>query len=296
MQAVTEIEISGLPVFARGKVRTAYDLGARLLVVATDRISAFDYVLPTGIPDKGKILTATSAYWFRALEHVSKHHMISTDPSDFPPEAARYTDLLRHRTMLVKKARRIDLECIVRGFLSGSAWKDYEATGKVAGHALPEGLAAGARLERPLFTPSTKSSEGHDRNITIDEMDLMLGADVAGQIAERSLSLFEEARRIADAKGITIVDTKFEFGWIDSEICLIDEIFTPDSSRFLARIAGSSRPINLDKQFVRDYLESVGWDKQPPAPGLPAEIVAEARRRYLSVLESLTGETPSWAR
>ena len=296
MQSITEIAIPGLTVFARGKVRTAYDLGTRLLVVASDRISAFDYVLPTGIPDKGKILTAISAYWFRTLQHISKHHMISTDPADFPPEAAAYVDLLRDRTMLVKKARRIDLECIVRGYLSGSAWKDYSATGRVAGRPLPKGLARNARLEVPLFTPSTKSSEGHDRNITLEEMDLMFGADVGRQLAERSLNLFDEARRIADAKGITIVDTKFEFGWIDEEIALIDEALTPDSSRFLAWAEGACPTISLDKQYVRDYLESIGWDKQPPAPSLPAEIVTEARRRYLSILETLTGERPAWAK
>jgi phosphoribosylaminoimidazole-succinocarboxamide synthase len=197
--------------------------------------------------------------------------------------------------MLVRKAERIDMECIVRGYLSGSAWKEYEATGKVAGLELPRGLGPNARLDLPMFTPSTKSDEGHDRNITISEMSQILGAALGRELVARSLRLFEEARRIAEPKGITIVDTKFEFGYVAGELVLIDEAFTPDSSRFLVREQGASQPINLDKQFIRDYLESTGWDKSPPAPELPPEIVTEARRRYLVILNRLMGGRPSWA-
>lgn len=295
MQALTGVDISGLTLFSRGKVRNVYDFGDRLLIVASDRISAFDCVLPTGIPDKGKILTAISAFWFAQLERISPHHMLSTDLRDFPAAAARHGDLLRGRSMLVRKAERIDIECIVRGYLAGSAWKEYKATGKVAGLEIPRGLHLNAQLDSPMFTPSIKSDTGHDRNITIPEMNEILGAGLGGELIERSLGLFREARRIAEPKGITIVDTKFEFGHVAGELVLIDEAFTPDSSRFLAREEGASEPINLDKQLIRDYLEGTGWDKNPPAPELPPEIVTEARRRYLLILERLTGGRPSWA-
>ncbi|MFH1220644.1 MAG: phosphoribosylaminoimidazolesuccinocarboxamide synthase [Candidatus Eisenbacteria bacterium] len=296
MQTLTSVDISGLRVFSRGKVRNVYDLGEQLLVLASDRISAFDHVLATGIPDKGKSLTAISAFWFRRLEHLCPHHMISTSVDDFPPEVRQHRDLVRDRSMLVWKARRIDMECIVRGYLAGSAWKDYVQTGKVAGLDLPGGLGLNSRLDRPIFTPSTKSDAGHDRNITVVEMFGSLGEDLGRAIMERSLALFEEARRLADTKGITIVDTKFEFGHLGDRLIVIDEIFTPDSSRFLVQEPGSPGPINLDKQFVRDYLEKIGWDKNPPAPELPPEIAMEARRRYLVILERMTGERPAWAR
>jgi len=295
MQALTSVDIGGLKIFSKGKVRSVYDFGEKLLIVASDRVSAFDHVLASGIPDKGKILTAISAFWFRTLAHVSAHHMIATDVSEFPPEAERYAGLLRGRSMLVWKAERIDLECIVRGYLAGSAWKEYTSAGKVAGMALPPGLTLNARLERPIFTPSTKSDEGHDRNISVAEMLQIVGQGPGETMIERSLALFDEARRLADTKGITIIDTKFEFGYLGGEIVLIDEIFTPDSSRFLYQETGSGQPINVDKQFIRDYLDEIGWDKNPPAPELPPQIVTEARRRYLVILEKLTGERPEWA-
>jgi phosphoribosylaminoimidazole-succinocarboxamide synthase len=314
MQALTNLDLTDLKLFSKGKVRNVYDLGDRLLIVASDRISAYDHVLATGIPDKGKILTALSAFWFRALEPVARHHMISTDICDFPPAAARYGDLVRGRSMLVRRAERVDIECIVRGYLAGSAWKEYKLTGKVAGRELPPGLELNSRLERAIFTPSTKAEDGHDRNITLDEMMDVVGARVGEEVVERSLAVFEAARHLAQAKGITIVDTKLEFGRIDGELALIDEVFTPDSSRFLAALEGAGagaaaaggatavpgdgvgRVLNLDKQFVRDYLDRTGWDKNPPAPELPPQIVNEARRRYLLVLERLTGERPEWAR
>jgi phosphoribosylaminoimidazole-succinocarboxamide synthase len=296
MQALTNVDISGLKLFARGKVRNMYDLGDSLLLVASDRISAFDHILGSGVPDKGKILTAISAFWFRRLEHVSDHHLIATDVDSFPEAVGRHRELLRDRSMLVKKARRIDVECIVRGYLAGSAWKEYRQTGVVSGVRLPEGLELNSRLDRPIFTPSTKSDEGHDRNITVPEMLDQVGRGPGEEIIERSLALFDAARKVADAAGITIIDTKFEFGYLADRIILIDEIFTPDSSRFLALEEGRCEPTNLDKQYVRDYLERIGWDKNPPAPELPPDVVLEARRRYLLILERLTGEAPAWAR
>ncbi|MFZ1946500.1 MAG: phosphoribosylaminoimidazolesuccinocarboxamide synthase [bacterium] len=296
MQALTEIDLSGITLFSKGKVRNVYDLGDRLLIVASDRISAYDHVLASGIPDKGKILTALSAFWFKTLDAVTRHHMISTDVGDLPPAAARHADLLRDRSMLVRRAERVDIECIVRGYLAGSAWKEYSLTGKVAGLALPRGLELNSRLDRPIFTPSTKAEDGHDRNITVSEMMDAVGTRVGEEIAARSLAVFDAARHLAQAKGITIVDTKFEFGYIDGELALIDEVFTPDSSRFLAAGEGGGEALNLDKQFVRDYLDRTGWDRNPPAPELPPEIATEARRRYLLILERLTGERPQWAR
>lgn len=295
MQAVTNVDISGLKLYARGKVRDVYDLGDSLLLVASDRISAFDHVLASGIPDKGKILTAISAFWFRKLEHVSSHHLISTDADRFPDVVGPHRELLRDRSMLVKKARRIDVECIVRGHLAGSAWKEYRLSGVVSGVRLPGGLELNSRLDRPIFTPSTKSDEGHDRNITVPEMLDLVGREPGEEIIERSLALFDAARQVAEGVGLTIIDTKFEFGYLDDRIILIDEIFTPDSSRFLASEAGRREPTNLDKQFVRDYLERIGWDKNPPAPELPPDVVVEVRRRYLLILDRLTGERPSWA-
>jgi phosphoribosylaminoimidazole-succinocarboxamide synthase len=295
MQALTNVDISGLKLFARGKVRDVYDLGDSLLVVASDRISAFDHVLATGIPDKGKILTAISAFWFRRLEHVSSHHLIATDVDRFPDAVGSHREILRDRSMLVKKARRIDVECIVRGCLAGSAWKEYRQTGAVSGVRLPEGLGLNARLDRPIFTPSTKSDEGHDRNITVAEMLGLVGRGPGEEIVQRSLALFDAARKVAEGAGITIIDTKFEFGYLDDRIILIDEVFTPDSSRFLALEGDRLEPTNLDKQFIRDYLERIRWDKNPPAPELPPDVVVEVRRRYLLILKKLTGEMPAWA-
>lgn len=295
MKALTAIEIPGLPVFTRGKVRNVYDLGDDLLVVASDRVSAFDHVLATGIPDKGKILTALSAWWFRRLEAVSRHHLVATEVERFPEVLRRHSDLLRDRSMLVRKARRIDLECIVRGYLAGSAWKEYSQSGTVSGLALEPGLKLNSRLDQAIFTPSTKADDGHDRNITVGEMYDLVGRETGEQLMARSLALFEAARKIAGSANITIVDTKFEFGRLGEDLILIDEIFTPDSSRFLFQEGGRGEPVNLDKQVIRDHLERSGWDKNPPAPGLPPEVVAEARRRYLLILESLTGEVPPWA-
>jgi phosphoribosylaminoimidazole-succinocarboxamide synthase len=295
MQALTSLDISGLDIFWQGKVRTVYDLGENLLIVASDRISAYDVVLPSGIPDKGKILTALSAFWFNKLEPISKHHMITTRAEEFPPEARKHEGILSDRSMLVWKANRIDVECIVRGYLAGSAWREYEETGRVSGMELPPGLEKNARLERAIFTPSTKSDQGHDRNITVREMAEIAGSKPTEYIMAKSLSLYEEARTFAASKGITLLDTKFEFGYCRDDIILIDEVFTPDSSRFLVQDQPGSGPVNLDKQFIRDFLDGTGWDRNSPPPSLPTEVVTECRRRYLLMLEKLTGGKPQWA-
>jgi phosphoribosylaminoimidazole-succinocarboxamide synthase len=296
MQAVTGLEISGLDVFSKGKVRDVYDLGENLLIVASDRISVFDIVLPSGIPDKGRILTALSSFWFKHLENISEHHLITDRVEEFPDSVKAYRDVLRHRSMLVRKARRIDFECIVRGYLAGSAWKEYSASGTVAGCELPRGLRENSKLEKPLFTPSTKADDGHDRNVTIDEMRDLAGSRPTEEVMVASLRLFEEASAYAGARGVTLLDTKFEFGYLDDKIILIDEALTPDSSRFLVEVSEGSEPVNLDKQFVRDFAESTGWDKNSPPPMLPDHVVTECRRRYLMLFEKLTGEMPSWAR
>jgi len=294
MQALTSFEVEGLDVFAKGKVRDVYDLGDTLLIVASDRISAFDHVLPTGIPDKGKILTGVSAFWFEKLRGVCPNHMISVDPSAFPVSLEKFAGIFRHRSMLVHKAERIDIECIVRGFLAGSAWKEYEKSGKVAGIVLPAGLKRGARLDMPIFTPSTKADDGHDINITVGKMRSLVGTKLTDAIIQKSLSLFKEASRFAAERDVTIVDTKFEFGHLGDQLILIDEIFTPDSSRFWMEPGPGSKSINVDKQFIRDFLESTGWDKDSEAPQLPGEVVTECRRRYLLLYEKLIGERPPW--
>lgn len=294
MQALTRIDLGGLKVFARGKVRCVYDLGDNLLIVASDRISAFDHVLPSGIPDKGKILTGVSAFWFKRLAPVSGHHMLAHRLEEFPDELKAYGEVIRDRSMLVRKAQRIDIECIVRGYLAGSAWKEYSSAGTVAGEALPQGLEQNARLERPIFTPSTKSEDGHDENISVEKMVDLIGAGPAEHIMDKSLRLYTEASRIAEDRGITIVDTKFEFGYLDDEIILIDEALTPDSSRFRVKESHGHEAINVDKQFIRDHLEQTGWDKNSPPPVLPEEVIAECRRRYLLFYEKLTGGKAPW--
>jgi phosphoribosylaminoimidazole-succinocarboxamide synthase len=294
MQALTSVDLSGLKTFSEGKVRTVYDLGPNLLIVASDRISAFDYILPSGIPDKGKVLTGVSSYWFRRMESICGHHMITDRVEEFPSELEAYAGILRDRSMLVRKARRIDIECIVRGYLAGSAWKEYERHGTVVGEKLPPGLKKNARLEKPIFTPSTKSDDGHDRNISIDEMRDLAGSEATERIIEKSLAIYTEASRIAEELNITVIDTKFEFGYLDDEIILIDEILTPDSSRFWVKETPDADPINVDKQFIRDHLEGTGWDKNSDPPALPGDVIAECRRRYLVLYEKLTGSKPPW--
>lgn len=288
--AVTETHLD-LPLMARGKVRDVYEMGSRLLIVATDRLSAFDCVLATGIPDRGRVLTGLSAFWFERLRGIVPNHYITTDPEAFPPAAKAQRGVLAGRAMLVERCRRIDFECVVRGYLAGSAWKEYRETGRACGVALPSGLTLGSRLPRPIFTPATKNDQGHDENITSAEMAARIGAPLAERLEAASVALYREAAAVSEQAGFILVDTKFEFGQRGDEIVLIDEAVTPDSSRFwdARTYAATGSTESYDKQVVRDYLERSGWNKQPPAPGLPPEIVEAARARYLDVYQRITG-------
>lgn len=280
-----------LPLFSRGKVRDIYELGDRLVLVATDRLSAFDCVLATGIPDRGRVLTGLSAFWFERLRDIVPNHMITVDPDAFPPALRPYRDQLAGRTMLVQRCRRIDFECVVRGYLAGSAWKEYQASGRVCGVPLPAGLRAGSRLPAPIFTPATKSDSGHDENISAAQMAAQLGPALAGRLEDTSLRLYREAAAVAERVGFLLVDTKFEFGLRGDVLTLIDEALTPDSSRFwdAASYAATGSTEGFDKQVVRDYLERTGWNKRPPAPALPDDVVDATRARYLEVYRRLVG-------
>jgi len=290
VDVVLKTEIPELELFSRGKVRDIYKLNGNLLIVSTDRISAFDYVLPNGIPYKGIVLNKLSEYWFKFTEDIVENHMITTDIDEFPDELKKYS-ILMHRSMIVKRAKRIDIECIVRGYLVGSAWREYEKDGSVCGIKLPKGLVEAEKLPEPIFTPSIKSERGHDINITEEKAKSIAGDEILEEIKEKSIKIYEKASRHAESKGIIIADTKFEFGIYDNELILIDEILTPDSSRFWPREAytpGRAQE-SLDKQFVRDYLEEINWNKKPPAPKLPESIVEETSRRYIEIYERLTG-------
>jgi phosphoribosylaminoimidazole-succinocarboxamide synthase len=282
-----------LPLFGRGKVRDTYDLGDRLLMVATDRISAFDAIMPNGIPDKGRVLTLLSAYWFGRTRAMIPNHLISVEMADLPDSLSASTDVLADRFMLVRKAKRLDFECVVRGYLAGSGWADYRRTGAVCGVKLPTGLRQADELPEPIFTPATKADSGHDVNISLDEMKNSLGEDLGQAIADVSLAIYRAAATLALDRGIIIADTKMEFGLLDGQLILIDELLTPDSSRFWAigEYAPGGSPPSFDKQYVRDWLERSGWDKQPPAPMLPEEVVAGTTSRYREAYEWLTGET-----
>jgi len=286
-----------LPRFSRGKVRDIYDLGVELLIVATDRLSAFDVVLPTGIPDKGRVLTALSAFWFDHLRGVMPTHFLTADADAFPSALRPYRSALSGRAMIVRKLRRVDLECVVRGYLAGSAWKEYAATGCAAGVPLPGGLRQGDRLAEPIFTPATKAEAGHDENITQAEMARRIGVALAGRLRDTSLAIYRHAAARAEQCGLLLADTKFEFGLDGDQITLIDEVLTPDSSRFwdAAAYAATGSAESYDKQFVRDYLERAGWDKRPPAPALPPEVVAGTRARYLEAFRRFTGRALSAA-
>jgi phosphoribosylaminoimidazole-succinocarboxamide synthase len=286
--------IEDLALLHRGKVRETYAVGDdRLLMVATDRISAFDVVFDQPIPDKGRLLTQLSAYWFGLLGDLGPTHFLSVDAADLP-DAAR-TPQLDRRSMLVRRAERIDAECVVRGYLAGSGWAEYQRSGSVVGHAMPAGLREADRLPEPIFTPSTKAEVGHDENISREQLAAMVGADLARELEERSLALYRAGAQRAEEVGLILADTKFEFGFIDGKVALIDEVLTPDSSRFwdASVYEPGQSPPSFDKQYVRDFVAGSGWNKEPPAPELPAEVIAGTRERYARAYELLTGT--AWA-
>ncbi len=291
-QPILQTDFPTLKLAGRGKVRDIYDLGSALLIVTTDRISAFDVIMNEGIPDKGAVLNQISAFWFRQMEDIVPNHIISTEVKDFPAECQPYADQLAGRSMLVKKASPLPAECIVRGYLSGSGWKDYKSTGSICGIALPAGLQESDRLPEPIFTPSTKAELGtHDENISFDTMAELCGRDLAEQVRAVTLRIYAKARDIADTKGIIIADTKFEYGIYNNELIIIDECMTPDSSRFWPKDSykpGGPQP-SFDKQFLRDYLETLDWNKTAPAPPLPAEIIEKTADKYREALFRLTG-------
>jgi len=288
---VLETSLSGLKPPKRGKVRDIYDLGDSLLIVATDRISAFDVVLPNAIPEKGRVLTQISKYWFSKTEKIVRNHLISTEVKDYPSACKPHAAVLEGRSMLVKKAEPLPVECIVRGYLSGSGLKEYREKGSVSGIKLPSGLREASRLPEPIFTPSTKAEVGdHDVNIDFDTVVKLVGKDVAGKIKQYTLGIYTRACELAEAKGIIIADTKFEFGVFNNEVILIDEVLTPDSSRFWPKGDYKEGVVqkSFDKQFVRDYLLALKWDQRPPAPVLPDEVVKKTSEKYLEVLNMLT--------
>jgi phosphoribosylaminoimidazole-succinocarboxamide synthase len=289
--AITKTDLPGIKLQGRGKVRDIYDLGEHFLIVATDRLSAFDVVLPTPIPDKGKVLTQMSAFWFDLFKDVVPNHVVSTRMEDFPANLRQFRDQLEGRSMLVKKAKVFPVECVARGFLTGSGLKDYNRTGSVCGIPLPAGLRESDRLPEPIFTPSTKAEKGHDENISEEQAAKIIGQDNIRKLKELTLSLYARGVKYASTRGIIICDTKFEFGSIDGKITIIDEMLTPDSSRFWPAdqySPGKVQP-SFDKQFVRDYLEKIGWNKQPPAPELPDDIVKATSAKYVEALRLVTG-------
>uniref|UniRef100_A0A7V4N4E4 Phosphoribosylaminoimidazole-succinocarboxamide synthase n=1 Tax=Thermodesulfobacterium geofontis TaxID=1295609 RepID=A0A7V4N4E4_9BACT len=287
-----QTDIKEVPLLKRGKVRDIYDLGDRLLIVATDRISAFDVVLPTPIPDKGKILTLMTLFWLDFLKDIVENHLITAYIEEYPQILKPYKEILYQRSMIVKKAKVIPVECIVRGYITGSAMRDYQKTGKVCGIKLPEGLKEADKLSEPIFTPSTKAKEGHDINITLEELINIVGKEVAETLKEISLKLYLKASNYAESKGIIIADTKFEFGFYEGKIILIDEVLTPDSSRFWPKdeYEPGKPQKSYDKQFLRDWLKSISWKENAP-PTIPPEIVEKTRAKYFEALYRLTGKT-----
>jgi len=289
-EGVMEVEIPGVRPLRRGKVRTVFEAGQQLVIVATDRLSAYDSILPTPIPGKGEILTRRSGFWMRSLKSAPPHHLVSEDPREFPEPFRSHAARLAGRSQLVRRAERIDIECVVRGYLTGSGWKEYRANGAVCGIALPKGLRDGSRLDPAIFTPATKEDVGHDMNIDFDEMVRRVGRDTADELRARSLAIYEEARQYAWERGLVLADTKFEFGRVDGRITLIDEILSPDSSRYWGRAEyEAGRLQSFDKQFVRDWLDASGWNHEPPAPALPADVVTRTRERYLEAMHRLQG-------
>lgn len=287
---LTRTEIEDLKRISTGKVRDIYEYEDKLLLVATDRISAFDVVFDEGIPNKGAVLTQLSAWWFEKTRGVISNHLVTANFDEFPEELRRH-ELLRGRTSLCKKAKVLPIECVVRGYLEGSAWKEYQKTGAVTGIELPEGLQRRSRLVEPIFTPSTKAEVGHDENITYEEMVERVGEENASRARQAALELYKFAYNLLEEKDIILADTKFEFGFIGDELILIDEALTPDSSRFWVKgtVSAEGEPISFDKQYVRDFLETTDWDKTPPAPALPEEVRQNTSKRYLEIYEKITG-------
>lgn len=297
-KALIETEIKEFPLYAKGKVRDVYDLKDKLLIIATDRISAFDVVLPNGIPGKGKVLTKMSLFWFELVEDLIDNHLLAFKVDDYPPELQEYRDILEDRSMLVKKAKRIDVECVVRGYISGSLWKEYKEKKELSednrveilGYLFPDNLRESDKLAFPIFTPATKAESGHDLNISFEQMKKEFGPSLSEYLKEKSLAIYQKCSDYAERKGMIIADTKFEFGFSGEKVILIDEILSPDSSRFWPKQDYSpGRPQDsFDKQFVRDYLEKIKWDKRPPAPELPEEVILRTREKYEEALKRLT--------
>ena len=287
---VLKTDLPGALSSRSGKVRDIYDYGDGLLIVASDRISAFDVIMANGIPGKGKILTQLSLFWFDLLKGVLPNHLISAEVADFPAPTQAFADILAGRSMWVRKAEVVQVECVVRGYLAGSGWKAYQQTGEILGHKLPAGLRLADKLPEPIFTPAIKAESGHDENISVARMAEIIGQDLAIELEQTSLALFNHASQLASAKGFLLCDTKFEFGLHEGKLILVDEIFTPDSSRWwdAAKYEPGKQQESFDKQYVRDYLEGIGWDKEPPAPELPPDVVAETRRIYEEALRRLT--------
>ncbi len=290
-QILLDIELPGIKLFKKGKVRNVFDLGDSLLLVASDRISAFDSVMPNGIPDKGAILTQISLFWFDFTKQIIKNHIIESNVEKYPVNLLPYKDQLAKRSVIGRKAALIPIECVVRGYLSGSGWKEYQQSRSICGLKLPAGLKESDKLPEPIFTPTTKAEEGHDLNVTFEQVVDQVGRETALTIKNKTLAIYEVCAKYALTKGLIIADTKFEFGFVGDEIILIDEILTPDSSRFWPAEQyqpGRSQP-SYDKQFLRDYLESINWNKEPPAPKLPEEVVSKTREKYLEAFRQLTG-------
>ena len=290
-RAIHTVEIPGVPAWRHGKVRSIFEAGPdHFVIVASDRLSAYDSILPTPIPGKGAILSKISAHWMRSLKSAQPHHLVSDDSREFPAPFRAHADLLAGRAQYVKRADRVDIECVVRGYLTGSGWKEYQRDGRVCGISLPSGLKDGSKLEPAIFTPATKNDVGHDENISFERMVEITGRETAEALRERSLAIYEEARAIAWDRGLVLADTKFEFGRIDGELVLIDEALTPDSSRYWDRAEyESGRLLSFDKQYVRDWLDASGWDHEPPAPSLPIEVVLKTQERYLEALRRVAG-------
>jgi phosphoribosylaminoimidazole-succinocarboxamide synthase len=288
---VFQTDFPGLELLARGKVRDIYSAGAHLVIVATDRLSAFDYILPTPIPDKGRVLTQITIFWLDLLRDIVPNHFVTCGVDEYPAEFRKYRDQLAGRSMLVRRARMIDVECVARGYISGSGWKDYLRTGAICGIPLPSGLRESDLLPNPIFTPASKAQSGHDENISFDNVSERIGRDLAEHLRSLTLRIYDRAATYAADRGILIADTKFEFGFLGDQLTLADEVLTPDSSRFWPRATyapGGPQP-SYDKQYVRDYLESIHWNKQPPAPELPAEVTRKTSEKYREAYRVLTG-------